>query len=141
MILRRWHDWLDMHKYDEAWHLHDIQDELKEYEEARGFIDRWSELSDVVYTYTRAHWTGHGDVVFPLSRFHLFIGLLYMFPKYTLRWLFFRRIGRQFGKVIHEVRNPQKIEKLYKIAHRYDIDPEAFERECRRVMKFWAFLK
>lgn len=141
MIIRLWHHWLDMHKYDEAWHLNDIKDEQKEYEEARGFVDRWSELSDVVYTYTRARWTGHDGVVFPFSRFHLFAGLLYMFPKYTLRWLFFRRVAKKFGKKISAIRNPQKAHKLRGIAEEFGMDPDAFEKECKRLMKYWIFLK
>lgn len=43
---------LNMPKYDEDWHKKDMADELAEYEEASGFIDTWSELSDVAYTYT-----------------------------------------------------------------------------------------
>jgi hypothetical protein len=51
-----------MPKYDEEWHRQDMADELTEYEEASGFIDTWSELSDVAYTYTRAKRNGdsHG---------------------------------------------------------------------------------
>lgn len=47
--------------------------------------------------------------------------VLYMIPKYTLRWRFFRKIGHQFDKNLNisEVRNPKKIEKLKKIASKY----------------------
>lgn len=66
-----------------------MADELAEYEEAHGFIDIWSELSYVAYTYTHARWSGHNGIDFPFSKVKLTIGLLYMIPKYTLRWRFF----------------------------------------------------
>jgi len=141
MIIRLWHNWLDMKKHDRAWHEQDMKDEMAEYNEAAGLIERWSELCDVVYTCTRAHWGGFGDLKYPYARWTFFVGLIYMFPKYTLRWLFFRRVGRQFGKVIHEVRNPQKVKKLCMIAERNDIDPKDFQNACKRLMKYWIFLK
>lgn len=141
MILNAWHNWLDMKQFDRQWHVDDIADELQEYREARGLVDRWSELSDVVYTTTRARWVGFDDVPFPLARWQYYIGMIYMFPKYTLRWLFFRRVGRRFGKEVHEVRNPRKVHKLCTIAKRYDIDAQAFTKMCEHQMKFWVFLK
>lgn len=43
-LINKWHDMLNMPKYDEAWHTQDMADELAEYEEAHGLIDTWSEL-------------------------------------------------------------------------------------------------
>lgn len=77
-LLNRWHRMLNMPKYDENWHRQDLADELAEYEEAIGFIDIWSELSDVAYTYSRAKWSGHKNINFPLSRTKLYIGILYV---------------------------------------------------------------
>lgn len=74
-----------MPKYDFTWHSQDVAEEFGEYKEATGLLHRWSELSDVVYTYTRAQWSGYKEIEFPLSRTGFYIGLLYMFPKYTLR--------------------------------------------------------
>ena len=141
--INAWHDRLDMQKFDEAWHRNDLADELAEYEEATGIIATWSELSDVVYTYTRGRWSGHTSIVFPLSKTKLFIGLLYMFPKYTLRWRFFRDLGYEFDKNlhIHEVRNPQKIEKLKIIAGKYHLDPEEFSAKAVRLLKGRVLLK
>jgi len=142
-IIHKWHSILDMPKNDFAWHQKDISDELEELEEARGLINRWSELSDVVYTYTRAYWSGHKTIKYPLSKISFFIGLFYMFPKYTLRWRFFRVLGKKIDKnvKITEVRNPKKIEKLKKIALKYNLDPERFTIEATRLMKKWIFLK
>lgn len=142
-LINKWHDMLNMPKYDEAWHQADMTDELAEYEEARGFIDTWSELSDVAYTYTRARWSGHTTVSFPLSKIKLIIGLIYMFPKYTLRFRFFRELGHHFDKNLHisEVRNPKKTEKLRVIAEKYNLNPDQFSETALRMMKGRLFFK
>lgn len=134
---------LNMPKYDEVWHKQDMADELAEYHEAEGLIDTWSELSDVTYTYTRAKWSGHITIDFPVSKILLPIGILYMIPKYTLRWRFFRKLGRQFDKniSISEVRNPKKIEKLRVIAEKYNLDPEEFTHKATELMLRYFFLK
>lgn len=142
-LINKWHDMLSMPKYDEAWHKQDMADELAEYEEAHGLIDTWSELSDVAYTYTRSKWSGHTTVDFPLSKIQLFVGVLYMFPKYTLRWRFFRELGHEFDKNLHisEVRNPKKLEKLRVIAEKYNLDPDGFTQKATLLMKNRIFFK
>ena len=134
---------LDMPKNNLDWHKEDISDELKELEKAEGLIDKWSELSDVAYTYTRAHWSGHTSIKYPLSKTNFYIGLIYMFPKYTLRWKFYRVLGKKFDKNIKitEVRNPEKIEKLKVIAEKHNINPEKFTEEAKKLMGKWVFLK
>lgn len=142
-FIHRWHTMLGMPKYDEGWHRQDMADELAEYREAKGIIDTWSELSDVAYTYTRAKWSGHTTIDFPLSKSKLVVGLIYMFPKYTLRFRFFRALGHQFDPKLNicEVRNPKKIEKLKTIAEKYNLDPEQFTNKARKLMKRWVFLR
>lgn len=142
-VINRWHTMLNMPKYDETWHKQDIQDELEEYHEAHGLIEVWSELSDVVYTYTRAEWSGHNAIVFPFTRTEFYFGLLYMFPKYTLRWRFFRTLGHCFDRNLHisEVRNPKKIEKLKNIAEKYNLDSDRFTKEAQKLMRCSFFLK
>jgi len=132
-----------MPKYDLDWHENDIKDELEELKEAKGLIHKWSEVSDVVYTYTRANWSGHNKLVFPLKKTHFYIGLIYMIPKYTLRWKFFRKIGKSFDKnlKINEVRNPKKIEKLERIANKYNLDVDLFKDKVQKLSKKWVFLK
>lgn len=141
--INKWHDKLNMPKYDEEWHKQDMADELAEYTEAHGLIDTWSELSDVAYTYTRAKWSGHTTVDFPLSKIQLLVGILYMFPKYTLRWKFFRELGHQFDRKLNisEVRNPMKTEKLKNIAEKYNLDPEEFTKKATLLMKNRMFLR
>lgn len=142
-LIESWHSILNMPKCDLAWHTEDITDELEEFKEAKGLIHKWSELSDVAYTYTRAQWSGHKNVEFPFKKISLYIGFLYMLPKYTLRWRFFRVLGKKFDKNIKitEVRNPKKIEKLEHIAKKYNLDPIKFKDEAKKLMKRWVFLK
>jgi hypothetical protein len=142
-LIYKWHSYLNMPKYDIDWHKNDIKDELEELKEAEGFIDKWSEISDVVYTYTRAEWSGHKELVFPLKKINFYVGLVYMFPKYTLRWKFFNKLGKKFDKDLNitEVRNPKKIHKLEDIAKRYNIDSVIFINVAQRMMKWWVFFK
>ena len=142
-LIHKWHSYLDMQKFDLDWHLQDIQDELDELKEAGGLIYKWSEISDVVYTYTRAKWSGHEQIEFPLKKIHFYIGLIYMFPKYTLRWKFFNKLGKSFDKnlKITEVRNPRKVEKLDNIALKYNLDQDLFKDRVQKLSKRWVFLK
>jgi len=134
---------LNMARYDEAWHKHDMADELAEYHEAAGVVDVWSELSDVAYTYTRAIWSGHKNIEFPLPRWQLYVGIIYMLPKYTLRWRFFRKLGHQFDKNLHlsVVRNPKKVAKLVAIAENYRLDPTLFQIRAEEMLKKSFLLK
>lgn len=142
-IINYWHSILDMPKMDVDWHKNDILDELKELEEADGLIHKWSELSDIVYTYTCARWSGHKTIECPLNKICFFVGLFYMLPKYTLRWKFYRVLGRKINKNIKitEVRNPEKIEKLSVIAQKHNIAPEQLINEAKKLKKKWIFLK
>jgi hypothetical protein len=142
-LLNMWHTKLAMPMYDKAWHQQDLEDELAEYNAASGIIDRWSELSDVVYTYTRAHWSGHTSIEFPLARWQLYLGVMYMIPKYTLRWRFFRKLGYQFDKNlrINEVRNPEKVHKLKVIAEKYKLPVEQFQAKAEALLKKSWLLK
>jgi len=142
-LINRWHSVLDMPKHDLTWHERDILDELAEFGESKGLIHRWSELSDVVYTYTRAKWSGFNEVKFPFKKRYFYVGLLYMIPKYSLRWKFFRILGKKFDKnlKIAAVRNPNKNQKLVAIATRYKIDPEQFKTEAEKLKKKWIFFK
>ncbi len=142
-IIHRWHTILNMPRYDEVWHTQDMTDELTEYNEASGVIDSWSELSDVAYTYTRANWSGHKNIKFPLSKWQFYLGIVYMIPKYTLRWRFFRKLGHQFDKNLNisEVRNPRKITKLIVLAEKYHLDPTLFQIRAEEMLRHTFLLK
>lgn len=66
-----------------------------------------------------------------------------MFPKYSLRYGFYRVLGKKIDKNVKlkEVRNPRKIEKLEHIARKYNLDPVRFKIEAEKLMKKWVFLK
>ncbi len=132
-----------MEKFDRQWHVDDIAGEFQELQEARGFLHRWSELSDVVYTYTRSRWTGFRDIPRPVSVAAMWWGSLYMIPKYTLRYLFFRRVGTMVGvsKPLRVVRNPYKVQKLHVIARENGLDPVAFEQAAKQLLRRWPLLK
>jgi hypothetical protein len=142
MLIKYWHSILDEPKESLEWHQNDVNDELQELAESKGFIHWWSELSDVAYTYTRGKWSGH-DLKRPINFWLFSFGLIYMFPKYTLRWTLYYSVGKKFDKKlkITEVRNPRKSEKLKVIAERYGIDPIEFEKEIKKRMKYWILLK
>lgn len=140
-MINLWHNLLGMKKYDKKWHVNDLHDELKEYQDETNLLKKWSELSDVVYTTTRGRWSGH-NMVFPFKKWQYYLGIIYMIPKYTLRWLFFYRAGNKIKspKPIHEVRNPRKTHKLHLIAERNDIDKNDFQKICEKQLKYWPLL-
>lgn len=142
-LLNRWHDWLGMDKFDRDWHASDMADELAEYHEETNLIKKWSEASDVVYTYTRSRWSGH-HLDFPLGKTAFCLGLLYMFPKYNGRFLFFRAAGRKAGATpdIRCVRNPKKLHKLDDIVsyQQIKVDLQELKTICQKMLRRWPLL-
>lgn len=137
-----WHRILGMNFKDLEWHQRNISEEFNELQEAQKFIERWSEYADVAFTITRARRDGY-DVFRPISQLAFLYGSVYMFPKYTLRWLFFRRAGKRVNpnSRLCEVRNPKKIHKIEHIARKYDINPKKFSDQCQQQLKHWPLLK
>ncbi len=131
-----------MPKYNIEWHINDVKDECEELKEARGFINRWSELSDVSYTYTRTRWAGH-KINKPLNSLLLFIGYFYMIPKYSLRWFLFYKAGKSINPdvKVSAVRNPKKIHKLNEIAKENNLNETQFKTEVEKRLKYWPLLK
>lgn len=140
-MINKWHSFLAMPKHDMKWHQNDLADELAEFHEERLIFMKWSELSDVVYTCSMGRWSGH-QIQFPFSKFLYFLGVLYMLPKYTGRWLFFRRAGKKLRAKtnLHEVRNPKKTHKLHHIAEKYNLNPQQFQAVCEKQLKYWFLL-
>lgn len=141
-LLSAWHGWLSQPKYNRAWHESEIAEELDDYFKTMNPVDKLSEAADVVYTYTRAKWYGYTVCDFPLSREAYVCGLLYMFPKYLSRYLFYKRAGAKVG--VHGelrcVRDPRKKRKLYAIAQEADIDPDDFIKICEKQLRYWPLL-
>ena len=109
-MMNKWHDWLDMKQNNKQWYIDDLADEVTEYLEETNIIKKWFELSDVVYSYTSGKWAGY-ELSFPFKKWQYYLGLIYMFPKYTDRWLFFRYAGRKADSQndLHELSNPLNI--------------------------------
>lgn len=141
-MLNKWHTWLDQPKFDKKWHLDDMADELAEYREETSLLKQWSEASDVVYTYTRSRWSGHEGVEFPLGRFAYAFGTMYMYPKYSLRQLFFQRAGKKAGmnERLRCVRNPRKTHKLHTIAEQNNLNKKVFQNTCEKQLRYWLLL-
>lgn len=142
MLTHLWHTLLGMQKHDLAWHKKDLADEYLEYEEARRPMEKWSELSDVVYTYTRAKWSGHTRIPRPVGRLPFLLGHLYMFPKYSLRWLFFVSLGKSLKSptLVRCVRNPKKTHKLHALADEFHLDRKAVEKLAKKRLRYWPLL-
>lgn len=142
MKYKSWHNWLAMEHQSAEWYERDLADEFEELQESTKFIDRWSEYADVVYTVSRSRWDNHAQPS-PISGIKFLYGSVYMFPKYTLRWLFFRKAGKKAGaqQKISTVTNPKKEHKLVKIAEQYNVDPVAFVKICQKQLKYWPLPK
>jgi len=140
-MIEKWHTLLGIKKHDLAWYESDLKDELSEYYNERKLIAKWSELSDVVYVCTRAKWSSH-SIIFPYSRILFCLGVMYMIPKYTGRWLFFRVAGGKLKaqRPIREVRNPKKTHKLHLIAKENGVNVQTFQEICEKQLKYWPLL-
>ena len=140
-MIEKWHTLLGMERHNRAWYEADLKDELAEYRDERNLILKWSELSDVVYVCTRAKWSGY-EIEFPFVKRLLYLGVIYMIPKYSGRWLFFWTAGRKANVVknIREVRNPKKTHKLHLVAGENGIDAQRFQDICEKQLKYWPLL-
>ncbi len=136
-----WHNFLDMPKHNRTWHQNDMNEEYQEYLEEKNIIKKWSELSDLVYTHSRSCWSGH-KLRYPLNKKTVPLGLIYMYPKYTLRYTFYRKAGHIINQSVHlkEVRNPRKTYKLHEIAKKYDLDEKEFTQTCQQLLKRWILI-
>lgn len=139
--IKNWFDRLDLAKHDLAWHKNDIAEEVEELKEAKGIIHHWSELSDICFAYNRSVWAGYKNITLPINKGQYIIGLFYMFPKYNLRWKFFRDLGDKLGVKIREVRNPSRLHKLEKIAAGHGVDKQKFLLEAKKLLKRRILLK
>ncbi len=140
-MINKWHAWLGMRSHTKTWYEKDMVDEINEYSEELKLFKKWSELSDVVYVYTRSKWNGH-ELKFPFKKWQYYIGIVYMLPKYTDRWLFYRIAGRKAGAIegLHEVRNPKKTHKLHHIAKKNSLNEKKFQSICEKQLKYWPLL-
>lgn len=142
-MINKWHDWLDLPRFDKSWYEKDLADELAEYHDENNYFKKWSELSDVAYTVSRSQWS-ESTVDNPFSSTKHYLGVIYMVPKYTGRYFFYRTAGRKAGanKDIKWIRNPKKLHKLKEIVDEQDVvvDIEKLIATCEQQKKYWPLL-
>ncbi|KAF2234117.1 hypothetical protein EV356DRAFT_179874 [Viridothelium virens] len=126
----------------ESWHRERLTDELQEFQEAKGAVEKLSEESDVFFCISRARHDG-----FPLEPSPTFwtrrnaLVYTYMVLKLTSRWLFYLVAAWCCGvptwMSVREVVNPSKDVKLERVAGRHGIDPAKFKRVGKRLLRVW----
>ena len=73
--------------------------------------------------------------------FQVLFGVVYMFPKYMLRFSFWRLVGRACRcPELREVRNPDKMHKRREIAQRYGVQPGLLESHYLRIRPYFWLL-
>lgn len=144
-LLKPWYRALNLpRKSPKQWHLDRLRDEKQELLEARGPIDRLSEQSDVFFTIARANHDGFRIAEQPALTGSLRHALVYayMLGKFTSRCAFYQTAAMlcraERWKEVREVINPRKESKVRIVAGRFDIDPDQFERVCRRLRWVWV---
>ena len=120
-------------------------EELRERRAAKGFLQRLTESSDVLFTISRAHYDGFPTRQLPpfsIRRHGLVYG--YMVAKYTLRGTFYRAAALLCGvprcRSVREVVNPAKDSKLDEVAARNCIDPVKFRKVATGLRRVWPLL-
>ena len=145
VLLRRWHTVLGLSRHSpQSWYRDRIREELRERRTADTLWQKLSEASDVFFSISRAQHDGY-----PVRKLPTFVArhipvYAYMLAKYTSRWTFYRTLAvlckaPQY-KLVCEVVNPSKDDKLDEVASRHQIDPRKFERIGRRLGRVWPLL-
>ncbi|KAI8944002.1 hypothetical protein F4801DRAFT_585895 [Xylaria longipes] len=141
-MLRQWHKLLSLPRQAPAsWHEDRFREEIEEFDDAKNWLERLSEASDVFFVISRAKYDGFSIADLPsLQPCHIPI-YGYMLAKYTSRWAFYWALAflcrAPSQSTIREVVNPTKDEKLETVARRHQIDPEKFKSTGRRLRRFW----
>ena len=145
-LLRRWHRMLGLARQSPpSWYRDRLREELKERRDAKTFLEKLSETSDVLFSISRARHDG-----FPVQSLPPFrttrhtLAYTFMLLKYTLRWRFYR-IAAKFCKAPHwgsvrEVVNPGKDGNLREVARRHNIDPEEFVNAGQQLRNVWPLI-
>ncbi len=123
-----------------------------ELSEAKTFVERVSEASDVYFTIHRARHDGFPlRVEFPWCvpqipgrqpGFGIICFIyIYMLAKFTSRWAFYLAAARLSGvenwRTVREVVNPTKDSKLIQVAQRIGVEEERFVRVSKWLRIVW----
>ncbi|KAI1825050.1 hypothetical protein F4861DRAFT_221276 [Xylaria intraflava] len=144
-VLRRWHGLLNLPRQSPpTWYRDRYEEELVELREAKGFLAKLSEESDVFFALSRADFDGFHVADPPQFRARHVMVYSYMMAKYTSRLGFYRTLATLCGAsnagVVREVVNASKDSKLKAVAKRHQIDPEKFTSVGRRLRRVWPLL-
>lgn len=143
-LLSCWHGGLGLQRQVlRSWHCDRLREEELELREARTYLEKISEASDVLFSISRARHDGFD--IQPLPSFfdrRYMLAYLYMVGKFSSRWLFFMSASLlcRAPHAVREVVNPTKDEKLLQVATRHRIDPIRFTRVCRKLLRIWPLL-
>lgn len=142
-ILKWWHKELGLARQSPpSWYRKRLQEELQERRNAKTWLRKLSETSDVFFSISRAHYDGY-----PVRRLPSF-GVVrhlpiyaYMLVKYTSRWRFYRTVAvlcnAPRNDLVREVVNPDRDQKLEEVALRYQLDPIKFREVGCHVRRAW----
>lgn len=139
-LLSRWHKMLALPRQSPAsWQSDRLREVIQECAEAKTYIERLSENSDVFFCISRARHEGHNIAPLPSCNTpRNALVYAYMIGKFSLRWGFHRTAARLSGvKGVCEVTNPGKDHKIQIVAQRHGIDPGVYGRVATRLR--WVF--
>lgn len=146
-LLRRWHDKLGLSRQNSrSWHINRIREERGELHAAKTNLEKISEASDVFFSISRSRYDGFPllKLPHPVTPPCNVLVYVYMVAKFTLRWMFYRRVATYCHstgcKSVREVVNPSKDAKLAEVASRHNIDPSELIRVARKLRRVWPLL-
>ena len=143
-FLTLWHAALGLQRQGpRSWHSDRLREEVQELDEARTYVEKVSEASDVLFTISRARHEGFDIRPLPsLFDRKYTLAYLYMVGKFSSRWLFYLTASLicRAPHAVREVVNPTKEEKLFLVAARHQLDPTKFTRVCRKLLRIWPLL-
>lgn len=146
-LLRTFHTALSLPAHPASWHTARLASELLEPAQANTPLSRLSETCDVLFTISRAHYSGHTipnyhpEKYYDIRHVHVWC---YMALKFSSRFWFYRVVARGAGKrdwwCVREVVNPGKREKVREVAGRHGVEGERMRRATGWVRCFWPLL-
>lgn len=143
-FLKLWHGGMGLQRQVPcSWHGDRLREEEQELGEARTYLEKLSEASDVLFTISRAQHDGFD--IRPLPSLYdrkYTLAYLYMVGKFSSRWLFYMTASLllRAPHAVREVVNPTKNEKLLQVAIRHQVDPVRFTRVCLKLLRIWPLL-
>ncbi|KAI1357786.1 hypothetical protein F5Y08DRAFT_351636 [Xylaria arbuscula] len=142
-ILQKWLNMLNMPRQSPpSWYLDRYTEELVELDEAKTWLEKLSESSDVFFIICRAKHDGFPIADIPSINPRHILTYAYMLAKYTSRWAFYRVLAflckAPSPSTVREVVNPSNDSKLEGVALRHHMNPLDFVSMGRRLRRVWV---